>query len=99
MDPEKFKHDSSRYERPTRKFTCGRAASWGKPCEFGPHVSGRCGGTSECRPAKVGDRWECRRSAIAGGPCKDGPGPDGGGRWLTRRGSPSPSSAKDVRAG
>ncbi|MBT3172381.1 MAG: hypothetical protein HN333_13240, partial [Rhodospirillaceae bacterium] len=67
MDPEKFKHDSSRYERPTRKFTCGRAASWGKPCEFGPHVSGRCGGTSECRPAKVGDRWECRRSAIAGG--------------------------------
>ena len=77
MDPEKFKHDSSRYERPTRKFTCGRAASWGKPCEFGPHVSGRCGGTSECLPAKVGDRWECRRSAMTGGPCKDGPGPDG----------------------
>ena len=77
MDPEKFKHDASRYERPTQKFRCGRGATWGKPCEFGPHVSGRCGGASECQPAKVGDRWECRRSAIAGGPCTDGPGPEG----------------------
>ncbi len=77
MDPEKFKHDASRYERPNQKYHCGRAASWGKPCEFGPHVSGRCGGTSECRPAKVGDRWECRRSAMAGGPCQNGPAADG----------------------
>ncbi|HIM44995.1 MAG TPA: hypothetical protein EYM34_01865, partial [Alphaproteobacteria bacterium] len=77
MDPEKFKHDASRYERPTQKFRCGRAAAWGKPCEFGPRTSGRCGGMSECHPAKVGDRWECRRSAISGGPCQDGPGTDG----------------------
>lgn len=78
MDPEKFKHDISRYERPTQKFRCGRAAAWGKPCEFGPHTGGRCGGMSECRPAKVGDRWECRRSAISGGPCDSGPNSDGG---------------------
>lgn len=77
MDPNKFKHDSSRYERPNKKFRCGRGATWGKPCEFGPHVSGRCGGMSECRPAKVGERWECRRSSIAGGPCENGPNPDG----------------------
>ena len=77
MDPEKFKHDSSRYERPTNKFRCGRAAEWGKPCEFGPYTTGRCGGKTECRPAKVGDRWECRRSAIAGGPCENGPNADG----------------------
>ncbi len=77
MDPEKFKHDSSRYERPTQKFRCGRAAVWGKPCELGPHSNGRCGGTSECSPAKVGDRWECRRSAIFGGPCQNGPDSDG----------------------
>lgn len=77
MDPEKFKHDTSRYERPTEKFRCGRGAAWGKPCEFGPRTTGRCGGMTECRPAKVGDRFECRRSAISGGPCEDGPGPDG----------------------
>ena len=77
MDPEKFKHDISRYERPTQNFRCGRAAAWGKPCEFGPNTTGRCGGMSECRPAQVGDRWECRRSAIAGGPCEEGPDPSG----------------------
>jgi hypothetical protein len=77
MDPEKFKHDISRYERPNNKFRCGRGAEWGKPCEFGPYTTGRCGGTSECRPAKVGDRWECRRTAIAGGPCENGPNADG----------------------
>ncbi|MBI06950.1 MAG: hypothetical protein CMM54_08225 [Rhodospirillaceae bacterium] len=77
MDPEKFKHDSSRYERPTNRFRCGRGAEWGKPCEFGPETTGRCGGMNECRPAKVGDRWECRRSAIAGGPCENGPDADG----------------------
>jgi hypothetical protein len=78
MDPEKFKHDVSRYERPTQRFRCGRAADWGKPCEFGPATGGRCGGTTECRPAKVGDRFECRRSPLFGGPCDNGPQPDGG---------------------
>ena len=77
MDAEKFKHDVSRYERPTLRYRCGRGADWGKPCEFGPSVSGDCGGTAECRPAKVGDRWECRRSPLFGGPCDQGP--DSGG--------------------
>ena len=77
MDPNKFRHDVSRYERPNRKFRCGRAAEWGKPCEAGPDGKGGCGGTSECRPAKVGDRYECRRSALFGGPCTDGPNPTG----------------------
>ncbi len=77
MDPEKFKHDVSRYERPTLRFRCGRGAAWDKPCEFGPTVNGRCGGTTECRPAQVGDRFECRRSPLFGGPCDTGPKSDG----------------------
>ncbi len=77
MDPEKFRHDASRYERPNQRYRCGRAAEWGDPCAFGPNAKGQCGGTSECRPAKVGDRYECRRPAYAGGPCHEGPKPDG----------------------
>ncbi|MBR71541.1 MAG: hypothetical protein CMM30_01190 [Rhodospirillaceae bacterium] len=77
MDPNKFRHDISRYERPNRKFRCGRAAEWGKPCEFGPDNSGKCGGIYECQPAQVGDRFECRRSTLFGGPCDNGPGSDG----------------------
>ena len=77
MDPEKFRHDSSRYERPNQRYRCGRGAEWGDPCPLGPTTKGQCGGTSECHPAKVGDRFECRRPAYAGGPCGDGPKPDG----------------------
>lgn len=77
MDYKKYIHNLSRYQRPNQKFVCGRGLLWKKPCEFGPHISGRCGGTRECVPAKIGDRWECRRSAIAGGPCDEGPGTDG----------------------
>jgi hypothetical protein len=77
MDYEKHRHDLSRYERPTQRFRCGRAATWNKPCEYGPDITGRCGGTKECVPARLGDRWECRRSAIAGGPCEEGPSSDG----------------------
>ena len=78
MDPNKFRHDISPYERPNRKFRCGRAAEWDKPCEFGPDNRGKCGGIHECQPAKVGDRYECRRSSLFGGPCESGPGSDGG---------------------
>ncbi len=77
MDPEKFRHDVSRYERPTERYRCGRGAEWRDPCAFGPNAKGQCGGTSDCRPAKVGDRYECRRPAFAGGPCAEGPKPDG----------------------
>jgi hypothetical protein len=77
MDPEKFRHDASRYERPNLRYRCGRAAEWGDPCALGPTTNGRCGGTTECEPARVGNRYECRRPAYAGGSCGDGPRPDG----------------------
>ncbi len=76
-ESDQFRHDRSRYERPTYKYRCGRAAAWGKPCGLGPNADGTCGGTSECAPAKIGDRFECRRPASAGGPCAEGPNPDG----------------------
>ena len=77
MDPDKYKHDRSRYERPTYPWRCGRGADWDKPCSSGPNPDGSCGGTSESAPATVGDRHECRRVAINGGPCTNGPLPDG----------------------
>ena len=42
-----------------------------------PDQHGRCLATSECRPVRRGDRWECTRPAQAGGSCTDGPRPDG----------------------
>ena len=77
IDPQKFRHDRSQYERPRTPYLCGRGALWAKPCWQGPDLAGRCGGESECRPVKKGDRWECRRPKIAGGPCAEGPMPDG----------------------
>lgn len=78
MDPERFNHDSSAYERPNYKFRCGRAAAWGKPCPNGPGADGSCGGIAACAPFRNDNgRWECRRPASAGGPCESGPMPDG----------------------
>jgi predicted CXXCH cytochrome family protein len=77
MDPEKYRHDISTYERPTGPFRCGRAASWGKPCWQGPDLGGHCQGASECSPILKGQRYECRRPTRAGGPCQAGPLPDG----------------------
>lgn len=77
MDPARFSHDESQYERPGSKYRCGLAACWSKPCARGPNVDGSCGGVSECAPLFDGDEYQCRRPASAGGPCEDGPGPDG----------------------
>ena len=50
---------------------------WEKPCSLGPNADGSCGGVSACNPRKSGDRYTCRRRPEDGGPCVDGPLPDG----------------------
>ncbi|NND82203.1 MAG: hypothetical protein HKN50_07230 [Gammaproteobacteria bacterium] len=74
---DRFAHNKSNYERPTKGYVCGRAAFWGKPCASGPDANGGCGGVADCQPFKEGDRWECRRTASQGGKCAAGPNPDG----------------------
>ncbi len=64
------------YVRPNQTYCCGRSGKGGKACWQGPSGS-QCGGASQCRPARVGDRWECRRPKLAGGECSEGPLPDG----------------------
>lgn len=74
--------DGSRYERPNDQWVCGRQCD-GQPCRMGPSASGECRATSECRPLleKVAGQekghWKCTRPKEQGGPCADGPRPDG----------------------
>lgn len=77
IDPSRFRHDQSPYERPETGYICGRGRAWGTPCWQGPTVDGSCGGCAQCQPVRRGDRWECRRPKLAGGPCQQGPLPDG----------------------
>lgn len=65
-----------RYERPNRRWVCGRLAE-GRPCHGGPTQEGRCRGGFECEPRRDGDRWQCTRSPKAGGLCANGPLPNG----------------------
>jgi len=75
--------DRSRYERPNLNWECGWACD-GCPCRIGPSPTGECRATAECRPVLVKNqgeekgRWKCTRSKEHGGPCTDGPLPDGG---------------------
>lgn len=71
-----FGFDKSRYERPNQKWVCGRARD-GHCCLAGPDAQGNCTATTECRPLRKGDRWQCTRPAFLGGPCAEGPLPDG----------------------
>ena len=71
-----FKHDVSRYERPSQKWVCGNKAS-GCPCHIGPDEKGNCRATHECTPVRSGDSWQCTRSKQMGGKCEQGPLPDG----------------------
>ncbi len=87
----RFEHDHSPYERPDFPYRCGREAAFGRPCPRGPTAGGACQGMADCAPfqtrklitdAETGEereivRWECRRPAHAGGPCAEGPRPDG----------------------
>ena len=74
--------DSRRYERPNKDWECGHARD-GCPCRIGPSPSGECRATTECTPRlvlKPGEEkgtWVCTRPADWGGPCGDGPLPDG----------------------
>lgn len=77
IDRSRFGHKVSTYERPNQPYRCGRGGMWKKICWQGPGIKGRCGGEAECDPARIGDRWECRRPKRAGGSCADGPLPDG----------------------
>ncbi|MGB0721140.1 MAG: cytochrome c3 family protein [Gammaproteobacteria bacterium] len=74
---QSFRFDQSVYERPLGNYRCGRGADWDTPCWQGPDAKGRCGGCSECTPIRKGDGWQCQRPKHAGGPCKEGPRPDG----------------------
>jgi len=87
----RFEHDRSPYERPNFPYRCGREAAFGRPCPRGPTAGGQCQGMADCAPFQTrkvvrdeesGEereilRWECRRPAFAGGPCAEGPRPDG----------------------
>ena len=63
-------------ESPDREWICGRLQA-GKACRVGPTKRGRCQATYECAPALSGGTWHCRRPASNGGPCQQGPSPDG----------------------
>lgn len=74
--------DSGRYERPNKQWECGHAAE-GCPCRIGPSPAGKCRATSECtprltlKPGETKGTWHCTRPPEWGGPCADGPRPDG----------------------
>jgi len=63
----------------------------GKPCLQGPGANGSCQVTTVCQPHLEGERWECRRSTIGGGPCETGPLPDGQCCLTLERCVPKPS--------
>ena len=74
--------NTQQYERPQLNWICGRAAE-GAPCRNGAGSNGTCGADFECSPAlekKAGEtkgRFRCTRPRDSGGPCADGPRPDG----------------------
>lgn len=75
---QQFGLKDSTYERPNQDWVCGHLSE-GAPCAIGPSARGRCLATTECRPLKKGDRWNCTRRDISGAssPCDEGPLPDG----------------------
>ncbi|HVT28156.1 MAG TPA: hypothetical protein VHE81_09080, partial [Lacipirellulaceae bacterium] len=76
---------ASGYERPNEPWICGLMRH-GESCAAGPTARGRCPALAECMPVRNGDRWECNRSTVRGGPCAIGPTPEGGcGRVLQCR--------------
>ena len=61
-------HNRKLYDRPQDEWVCGRAEE-GCPCVFGPDAKGQCRATSQCLPAKKGDRWFCTRAISLGAAC------------------------------
>jgi hypothetical protein len=74
--------DGSRYERPNKDWICGHTCD-GCPCRIGPSPSGQCRATTECFPElelrslEAKGTWKCTRPKEWGGPCPEGPQPDG----------------------
>lgn len=74
--------EAENYDRPNQRWLCGRATD-GRACALGPDAAGACRATFECRPVKKkrrgyeDDEWSCTRTKKQGGPCEDGPRPDG----------------------
>lgn len=73
---ESIIHNRKLYNRPQDEWSCGRADE-GCPCLYGPGKKGECRATSQCQPARKGDRWVCTRQISLGGACSGGPMPDG----------------------
>ena len=73
---QEFGWKKSGYERPSDGWVCGRLCE-GAPCQLGPTGSGVCQIQSQCTPEKDGDRFVCKRPKPLGGPCPEGPLPDG----------------------
>ncbi len=74
--------DKTQYVRPTQNWICGKAAE-GQTCRIGPDGQGRCRATCECTPfleilpGQTKGRYKCTRPKEYGGPCENGPKPDG----------------------
>lgn len=71
---EVYDFDVNEYERPNRKWICGRSAE-GTPCPLGPSPSGQCGAV--CEPYKAGDRYYCGNATMLAGKCDQGPQENG----------------------
>lgn len=81
---QEFRFGASEYERVNRPWLCGKIAE-GEICREGPSNNGRCRIGPECLPVRDGDRYLCARSQSRGGPCTEGPVPEGGcSRSFTR---------------
>jgi len=74
---QSFDWKSSNYERPSNTWVCGRMCEAGEPCRLGPSSKGGCQVQSQCEPQEKDGKYQCTRSVINGGKCKDGPSPDG----------------------
>lgn len=71
---QELREDS--YERPNQPWLCGLVDAAGS-CPLGPGKGGRCPAAAACQPIREGDRWKCNRAPARGGPCDEGPTPDG----------------------
>ena len=77
MNFENDDHKNAEYDRQSCPYICGRGSRWRKPCWQGPDSTGKCGDIAECAPLRRRDRYYCQRPQFAGGPCEEGPLPDG----------------------
>ena len=73
---DEIRFDENGYARPNQPWVCGWA-SMGRACPLGPARFGKCRSAHECVPYRKGSTWTCARTRARGGPCADGPLPDG----------------------